>query len=106
MVASAEWISDNTEIDAIVAAHDIGALGYFGDREVLDLAGLVDGDVIPILRDEMALAEWLDARQADYLMTFPGWYPYLTSIAEQVFSTDAPFSPAAGMENMAVFSWR
>ncbi len=106
MVASARWISENTEIDSIVAAHDIGALGYFGDREVLDLAGLVDAEVIPILRDEAVLAEWLDERQADYLMTFPGWYPELTSRAEQVFSTDAPFSPAAGMENMAVFSWR
>jgi hypothetical protein len=106
MVASAHWISDNTEMDAIVAAHDIGALGYFGDREVLDLAGLVDAEVIPFLRDEEALAEWLDSRQADYLMTFPGWYPQLTSEADQVFSTDAPFSPAAGMENMAVFSWR
>jgi hypothetical protein len=106
MVASAHWISENTEMDAIVAAHDIGALGYFGDRDVLDLAGLVDAEVIPILRDEEALAEWLDTRQADYLMTFPGWYPQLTSRAEQVFSTEAPFSPAAGMENMTVFSWR
>jgi hypothetical protein len=106
MVACSRWISENTEADAIVAAHDIGALGYFGDREVLDLAGLVDADVIPIIRDETALAEWLDARHADYLMTFPGWYPQLTSDAEQIFTTDAPFGPAAGSENMAVYIWR
>lgn len=106
MVASARWISENTEAEAVIAAHDIGALGYFGNREVLDLAGLVEAEVIPILRDEVALADWLDSKQADYLLTFPEWYPRLTSRAEVVFRTEAPYSPAAGMENMAVYSWR
>jgi hypothetical protein len=106
MVACAEWISENTETNAIVAAHDIGALGYFGNRDVLDLAGLVDADVIPIMRDQEALAEWLDSRQVDFLMTFPGWYPRLAARAELVFTTRAEFSPAAGMENMSVYTWQ
>jgi hypothetical protein len=106
MVAASRWIGQNTEQDALIAAHDIGALGYFGGRGILDLAGLVSAEVIPFMRDEEALAEYLDRRGADYLMTFPGWYPALSERGELVYSTAGTFSPAAGGENMAVYRWR
>lgn len=106
MVAASRWIATETEPGALVAAHDIGALGYFGRRQLIDLAGLVSPEVVPILRDEAALARYLDERQADYLMTFPGWYPQLVQQAEPVFSTGGAYSPAAGGENMAVYRWR
>ncbi len=106
MVAASRWIATHTEPDAVVAAHDIGALGYYGGRPILDLAGLVSPDVIPILRDEGSLAEYLNRNNADYLMTFPGWYPELTRWAQPVFRTGASYSPAAGGENMVVFRWQ
>lgn len=105
MVAAARWIASHTEDEALVAAHDIGALGYFGGRRLLDLAGLVSPEVIPFLRDEPALAAYLDARAADYLMTFPGWYPELTARARLLYRSGARHSPAAGGENMAVYQW-
>jgi hypothetical protein len=105
MVSAARWVAHNTEPQALVAAHDIGALGYFGGRRVLDLAGLVFPEVIGILRDEDALADLLDRRQADYLVSFPGWYPQLTRDLVQVFNTKGSFSPSAGGDNMAVYSW-
>ena len=108
MVAVARWISQRTEPDALIAAHDIGALGYFGRRRLLDLAGLVSPEVIPFLRNEAQLSTWLDQSSADYLVTFPDWYPSLVKLsqAEQVFETGAPYSPAAGGQNMAVYRWR
>ena len=105
MVAAAEWIADHTERGDLVAAHDIGAVGYFSDRRLIDLAGLISPEVIPFLRDETRLAEYLDARQADFLMTFPGWYPELVEGRTPVFQSDASYSPAAGGENMAVYPW-
>jgi hypothetical protein len=107
MVAAARWIGANTEPGALVAAHDIGAVGYFADRALVDLAGLVSPEVLPFIRDEARLAAWLDAAGADYLMTFPGWYATLAGPprAERVFTTGAPYSPAAGGENMAVYRW-
>jgi hypothetical protein len=107
MVATAHWVNEHTEAAAIIAAHDIGALGYFGGRGLVDLAGLVSPEVIPFIRDEARLRTWLDQSAADYLVTFPGWYPSLVlpPKAEQVFETGAPFSPAAGGENMAVYQW-
>lgn len=105
MVRTANWIAENTEPEALIAAHDIGALGYFGNRQILDLAGLVSPEVIPILRDEQALETLLAREGADYLMTFPAWYPRLVADREPVFAPDAPYSPAAGGGHMSVYRW-
>jgi len=105
MVETARWVEAHTPEGAVVAAHDIGALGYFGHRTLIDLAGLIDPTVVPILRDEPALARYLAERGADYLMTFPGWYPKLTAGRVPAYETGARFSPAAGSENMAVYRW-
>jgi len=106
MVAASRWISTHTEEEALIAAHDIGALGYYGERTLVDMAGLVSPEVIPIMRDEVALARYLDSRGADYLMTFPGWYPMLVEHTELIYTTDATYSIKAGGENMAVYRWR
>ena len=105
MVATAQWIQKNTSPNALIAAHDIGALGYFAQRDIVDLAGLISPDVIPFIRDELLLEKFLNQQHADYLVTFPGWYPYLVSRAELIFSTNAIFAPMLGGENMAVYRW-
>jgi hypothetical protein len=105
MVASAKWIEKNTEPDSLIAAHDIGALGYFGNRRLIDLAGLVSPQVIPFIRDEARLAKLLDEEGANYLMTFPGWYPGLVDSREPIFETGGIFSPLIGGENMRIYLW-
>lgn len=105
MVDTARWVSQNTDPQALVAAHDIGALGYFGERHLLDLAGLVSPEVIPFIRDEARLKSFLDERQAEYLVTFPNWYPELVTHGRALFSTQATFSPSLGGENMTVYRW-
>jgi hypothetical protein len=106
MVASAKWISVNTPPNSVIAAHDIGALGYFGGRKIIDLAGLVSPEVIPFIRDEVKLANYLDYQHVDYLETFPGWYPYLSKIGSQVYDTNGKYSPGAGGENMRIYRWQ
>ena len=105
MVATANWVSKNVPPGALVAAHDIGALGYFGNHDLVDLAGLVSPDVIPFLRDEERIKAYLSERGVDYLVTFPDWYPDLTSGLSPVFTTGAPYAPAFGEQNMAVYRW-
>ncbi len=105
MVATARWLAENTLEEALIAAHDIGAIGYFSGRQLIDLAGLVSPEVIPILRDEAALANLLNQQRADYLVTFPGWYPQLVEGAAIVHRTLGPFAPALGGENMVVYRW-
>lgn len=105
MVAAAKWIERNTEPASLIAAHDIGALGYFGDRRLVDLAGLVSPQVIPFMRDEGQLAEFLDEQGVNYLMTFPGWYPQLVASRKIIFQTEGVFSPLLGGENMHIYLW-
>jgi hypothetical protein len=75
MVATARWVAENTPPDAVIAAHDIGALGYFAPRPLVDLAGLASPDVIPIMDDDRALLAFIRARGADYVVAFPHWSP-------------------------------
>lgn len=103
MVATARWIAQNVPSQSLVAAHDIGALGYFSSARLLDLAGLVSPEVVPFIRDEHELAVYLEREKAAYLMTFPKWYPRLAQIGEPIFTTGAPYSLQADGENMVVY---
>ena len=105
MVQTAHWVAQNTPPDALVAAHDIGALGYYADRQLVDLAGLISPEVIPFIRDETRLVAYLDERQVDYLVTFPGWYPQLIQNRPLLYTTGGLSAPAQGGENMAVYRW-
>ena len=106
MVAAAKWVAANLPQDALIAAHDIGALGYFDDHELIDLAVLASPDVIPFIRDEPRLANYLDQRGADYLIAFPDFYPLLTGSAESVFVTNSAITLGLGEKNMAVYLWK
>ncbi len=105
MVRTAKWVEQNLPSDALVAAHDIGALGYFGRHDLVDLAGLINPEVIPFLRDENRIAAYLTEMRVDYLVTFPDWYPHLTAGLIPIYSTDAPYAPSFGEMNMAVYRW-
>jgi hypothetical protein len=95
MVATARWLHLHTPPDALVAAHDIGALGYFAGRPLLDMAGLISPEVVPFIRDEDQLWAWVQARGAQYVVAFPDWYPRLTARPEltAVFEGRAAASP-------------
>jgi len=106
MVTVAEWLAHNTPPGTLVASHDIGAIGYFAERPLLDLAGLISPEVIPLLNHETALAEYILDSKAQYLVTAPGW-PY-TQIANHPstllrFTTDFAITREQGLNNMAVY---
>lgn len=105
MVRTAQWIDNNLDKDAIIAAHDIGALGFFANRQIIDLAGLVNPEVIPFIRDEVKLNQYLFDKNADYLVVFPDWYETLDSLKNEIYSSDGIFSPSLGGSNMKIFIW-
>jgi arabinofuranosyltransferase len=45
------WLRDNTPPDALVATPEVGYVGFYSERRVLDLAGLCSPAVIPYLPD-------------------------------------------------------
>jgi hypothetical protein len=105
MVDTANWVAKNIPPDKLLAVHDIGAMGYFGNHNMVDLAGLISPDVIPFIRDDERIAVYLDEKHVDYLVAFPDWYTSLTSDLLPVFTTGAPYAPALGGTNMTVYLW-
>ncbi|MCA9934760.1 MAG: hypothetical protein KC415_12585, partial [Anaerolineales bacterium] len=106
MVATAHWLAANTAPDALIAAHDIGAIGYFGQRPLLDLAGLISPEIIPMLDDEAALAATILQSDADYLVTAPGWtYQQVTAApgVRLVFNSGYVWTVEQGGNNTAVY---
>lgn len=84
MVANAQWIEANIPPDELLAVHDIGAVGYFASRPILDMAGLVSPEVADIYHDEMALWSLLRERDAQYLMGFLDQLPGRTDADERL----------------------
>lgn len=106
MVATAHWLRENTSPDALVAAHDIGAIGYYGERRLLDLAGLISPEVVPLLGDEAAMADYVRRSEARYLVTAPGWpYSNLTGTpgVTLLYTTGYEWTREQGANNMAVY---
>jgi hypothetical protein len=106
MVMTAKWVEQNLPSDARLAVHDIGALGYYVENPLVDMAGLISPEVVRFIRDEERLAEYLDANSVDFLITFPSFYPKLTSQRESLFEAGLEFAPLQFDENMQVFRWR
>lgn len=105
MVRTAKWTATHLSDDDLVAAHDIGALGYFDGREIVDLAGLVSPEVIPFIRDEAQLANYLSEKGVDYLIVFPTWYKTLPEGLALVYNTKGHVAPLIGGENMMIYQW-
>jgi hypothetical protein len=106
MVATAKWVQQNLPPDAVLAVHDIGALGYFVSNPMIDMAGLIDSEVVPFIRDESQLANYLTMHSADYLIVLPGFYSQLTSGLQPVFSAGTDPAILQVDENMQVYPWR
>jgi hypothetical protein len=106
MVAVAIWIRDNTPPDTVVAAHDIGALGYFGERRIIDLGGVTDLSALSLLSKRISLREYLRQKDVDLLMTMPDFYP--ADLAHCIPILDFPIgaSPAETGSHTLLYDWR
>jgi hypothetical protein len=86
MVEPALWIKNNTPKDASIAVHDIGAMGYYCERKIVDLAGLVQPEMIPIIHDEEQIKEYLTNHEIDYLVVFSDWYKTMGDFGKVVIT--------------------
>lgn len=77
------WLKRNTPENALIALHDIGAVGYFSERRMLDLVGLVNPGITKYYLDkqskriiplnERKVIDYLKQKRPDYLVMFPEW---------------------------------
>lgn len=45
-VRTANWFRDNTNENDIIGTHDIGAIGFYSGRKIIDIAGLINPDLM------------------------------------------------------------
>lgn len=76
-VAVGLWIKNNTPENAIIAAHDIGAIGFYGNRKVIDMVGLVTPEVIHHLNDKnfsIFIEDYLLKNNVSYIAALKNWF--------------------------------
>ena len=77
------WLKRNTPDNALIALHDIGAVGYYSERRMLDLVGLVNPEITGYYLDKQSqkviplgdrqIIDYLKVKQPDYLVMFDEW---------------------------------
>jgi hypothetical protein len=113
-VALGRWVAEHTPPDAVLALNDIGAIAYVSERPVVDLAGLVTPEVVPLLHApdrDARLADLMAERGVQYIVIFPNWFPGLAArsdVLEPVYQVTLERNTIAGGETMVVYRahWR
>lgn len=102
---AAHWVGTHTSQDAVIATHDIGIIGYVTQRQIVDLAGLVTPEIIPIMNDQHALANFAREKQVTYLVLFSGYYKDMLAQlhAHLVFSPNKEGLKNLNLEPFEVF---
>jgi len=81
----ARWVEANTPSESIIASHDVGALGYFSGRKIVDMVGLVTPTVLeylsPGLPADDGVLEYLRDVEPDFVIMMPTWYPGLSKMS-------------------------
>jgi len=108
MVAVAHWLNANTAPDDLIAVHDIGAVGYFTQRPLLDLAGLITPEIVPFIDDETRLLAFMAEQNAGYVVFFPWFSDTYRRMAgdprlDPVYDSGYEWTRRQGLENMIVF---
>ena len=60
-LAAASWIGQNLAANDVIAADDVGAIGYFTKRQIIDLTGLVSPEIYSLRKDQSMV--WKEARK-------------------------------------------
>lgn len=112
MVAAARWLEANVPPERLLAVHDIGAVGFFASsvdkpRPILDIAGLVSPEVIPLFRNPAGMLDLMRRRSVQYLMVLPPQWDELWLGEPETWATQfcPRFNAGGGMGGMAIYEY-
>ena len=74
------WLSENTQPDDTVCAEDIGYMGYYSGRYILDQDGLISPQAIPFNKNRDRLGLLKEYKPAYFLIGFAG--PYFSQVVQ------------------------
>ncbi len=92
-VRIANWLNTHASPGAVVAANDVGAIGFLSHCRVIDVCGLVSNDVTDVIKKyaqfddaKPHILEYLKATvKPDYVVMYEEWFP---DWARQLPATD------------------
>ena len=106
-VGLGRWVQAHTPPGSRLALNDVGAIGFLGRREVVDVMGLVTPAIIPYRRDgEAGVLRFLERACPDYLIVFPAWFPTLSARTERftpIHRVRLEHNTVAGADEMVVY---
>jgi arabinofuranosyltransferase len=76
-VVTAKWLRENTKENDVIATHDVGAIGFYSDRKIVDIAGLVTPEVIRNVGDTgyvSYMEQFMKQQGVTYLAFLKEWY--------------------------------
>jgi hypothetical protein len=106
------WLHNNTPTDASVGALEIGIIGYYAERRMIDFAGLIQPDVAFQLSKTTTYedsARWAIERfRPDYLILHDGIFPSIeqSALVQSQCRPAANFDDAQVTYTMTIYSCR
>lgn len=76
-VTAAKWIKENTKETDVIATHDIGAIGFYSDRKIVDVVGLVTPDLIKSINDPNyvdKVTKYMEEKGVTHLAFMKEWF--------------------------------
>lgn len=95
-IVTANWIKENTNPEDLIATHDVGAIGFYCGRKIVDVAGLITPELIGKINDKdyaAYMTAFLKKSGAKYLAFQREWYrvvnqnPLYTSVNKEPIET-------------------
>ena len=100
-VAAGKWIKQNTSESDIVTTHDIGAIAFYGERKIIDMAGFITPQLIDHINDRLYseyINDYLAKNKVDYIITLRNWF--------EVVNDKPVFIPVNEFEFLEIFKYK
>lgn len=72
------WLAENTPPAAVVAAHDLGAIGFYSRRRIVDTGGFLEREILPVVGTPnypRALEQLFARRGVTHVAAMEEWLP-------------------------------
>lgn len=101
-IKTAYWLRDKTKESDVIATHDIGAIGFYSGRRIVDVGGLVTPELAEKLNESdyvPFMEEYLKAHNVSYVAFLDEWYTIMNQRPLVMYPE------SAGYENLLVFKF-
>ncbi|NIP43393.1 MAG: hypothetical protein GWN61_15905, partial [candidate division Zixibacteria bacterium] len=92
-----KWLNTFTPPDATVGALEVGIIGYFSQRDVIDFAGLIQPDVARVMGEDATYKDTtlyaIDEYHPEYIVLYSGHYPHIEQYLEDQMCQVSQFFP-------------